>query len=235
VALTVANGMLTIGGLYGPQFDTWYHNGALDGLASGPANDANSFTLSGGYYSIDSVDKLKAYLGYADQSALKFSLDAPLNLTAGLYVPYVSGELRGNNAIISNLSLSQNTSNLGFVGHFRNNSTQATAGLSVSNLSVNGNISGMMNLGLVAGSDWQRNITSANTSGNVTGTDIYYNILSLDKDDRSENNNGSNGWSNTGGVLGYGWGSSTNSTTQSVVWRAKFSLVASPTATPRER
>jgi hypothetical protein len=49
------------------------------------------------------------------------------------------------------------------------------------------------------------------TSGNVTGQDIAY-YSNPAYDDRGENNyNTGNSWSNVGGVLGYGWGRSNNS------------------------
>jgi hypothetical protein len=39
-----------------------------------------------------------------------------------------------NRITINNLLLRQNTSNLGFIGHLRNNSTQATANVAMNNL-----------------------------------------------------------------------------------------------------
>jgi len=214
VVLNDSNGLLTIGGLYGPQYTAWFNAGALNGLASGGANDAASYfgaADANGYFRISSSQHVKDYLGFADQSALKFRLDSHLDLssTPGLYVPYVAGELKGDGKTVSNLLLSQNTSNLGFIGHLRNNSTQAATGISLSNLTVNGAVTGVMNIGLVAGSDWQRNLSSVSSSGAATGTDLYYSDkLAPNMDDRGENHNG---WSNVGGILGYGWGRDTGS------------------------
>jgi hypothetical protein len=216
LALTDANGKLTIGGLYGPQYTTWFNGGTLDGLASAGANNATTYfgaADANGVYSINSVAKLKDYLGFADQSSLKFRLETDLDMAAtpGVFVPYVAGTLDTNNRItINNLALRQYTSNQGFIGHLRNNTTQATANVAMNNLTVNGNITGTMNLGLVAGSDWQRNITNVTTTGSVTGQDTYY-FMNPDHDDRGENNSGSgNSWSNVGGVVGYAWGRNTN-------------------------
>jgi hypothetical protein len=185
-------------------------------LASAGANNATTYfgaADANGVYSINSVAMLKDYLGFADQSSLKFRLETDLDMAAtpGVFVPYVAGSLDTNNRItINNLALRQYTSNQGFIGHLRNNTTQATANVAMNNLTVNGNITGTMNLGLVAGSDWQRNITNVTTTGSVTGQDTYY-FMNPDHDDRGENNSGSgNSWSNVGGVVGYAWGRNTN-------------------------
>ncbi|NCY26851.1 MAG: hypothetical protein EBX37_19080 [Alphaproteobacteria bacterium] len=183
-------GTVTLGGLYGAQYPTWFNGGALTGLAGNAANyfgaaDAN------GFYSLSNVQNLKDYLGFADQSSLKFKLGGDIDLSgaAGLYIPYVSGVFEGNNKVISNLNLSQSTSGLGFLGHLTGSGT-------VANITVAGNISGVRNLGLLAGTSWLRGLSVVNTSGSVTGWDLVYKWNP--EDDRGQNNNGQ---ANTGGVL----------------------------------
>ncbi len=97
VVLNDNNGLLTLGGLYGPQYTTWFNAGALNGLASGGANDAASYfgaADANGYYRLSTPQHVKDYLGFADQGTLKFRLDADLDMAAtpGLHVPYVAGE-----------------------------------------------------------------------------------------------------------------------------------------------
>ncbi|NDC42234.1 MAG: hypothetical protein EBZ77_11915, partial [Chitinophagia bacterium] len=133
-------GGVTQGGLYTDQYATWFNGGSLTGLSGNAANyfgaaDAN------GFYSLSNIQNLKDYLGYADQSSLKFKLgaDIDLNGAAGLYIPYVSGTFEGAGRTISNLNLSQSTSGLGFLGHLTGSGT-------VANITVAGNISGVRNL-----------------------------------------------------------------------------------------
>jgi filamentous hemagglutinin family protein len=214
--LTTSNGLLTLGGLYPSQYATWFNGGALDGLAGNPGVSLFGAADASGYYSLSSVQNLRDYLGYADRADLKFRIDANIDLSAapGLHIPYVAGALVGNGKTISNLLLAQNSSNLGFVGHLRNTTAQADAALKLEDLTVAGSVTGVANLGLAAGSSWLRGLNNLSTSGAVSGTDLYY-YSGPEFDDRGENNNtgGRSGYSNVGGVLGYGWGRSTSSAT----------------------
>ncbi|MDB5963468.1 MAG: hypothetical protein JWP59_4762, partial [Massilia sp.] len=201
---TAIAGLVTIGGLYGAQYAAWYHSGALDGLApSDTATLQNYFGSAdaSGYYSLSSTGNLKDYLGYADQTTLKFKLGADIDMSsaAGLYIPYISGGFDPNSKIISHLALNQYTSNLGFIGHLRGGATtQAVAGLSVDIASV----LGKTNVGAAVGSMYRRALTTPSTTGSVTGSDIGYAA------DPSDDNNGR---SNVGGVVGYALGETSSS------------------------
>jgi mucin-19 len=201
VAIT---GQVTIGGLYAAQYTDWYNSGALNGLVASNTTklqsyfgdpDANSF------YSLSTTVDLKNYLGYADQTTLKFKLGASIDMAsaagpdmataAGLYIPYVAGAFDPNGKTISNLALSQYTSSLGFIGHLRGvDTTTALAGLTVTSAAV----VGQTNVGAAVGSAYRRALTTPFTSGSVSGSDIVYSY------DPSDDNNGR---SNVGGVIGY--------------------------------
>ncbi|MDA9285602.1 filamentous hemagglutinin N-terminal domain-containing protein, partial [Pseudomonadales bacterium] len=198
-ALVDVTGTVTLGGLYSGQYTTWFNGGALDGLGSpevyfGAADSA-------GVYSLSTIQHLKDYLGFADQASLSFKLTADFDLAAdtGFYIPYVSGLLDTNGVSVSNLMLDQLTSNLGFVGHY-----YSASDTNISGLTLSGEITGMMNLGLAAGSTWQRGFNLVSGSGSVTGSNIAYANLATNEDELSQNNYG---YSNVGGLLGYGWGS----------------------------
>jgi filamentous hemagglutinin family protein len=195
-------GLVTIGGLYGAQYGNWVNGGTLDGLATTATNNAASYfgAAVGGVYSLSTVQHLRDYLGFADQTGLSFKLGANIDLggAAGLYIPYVSGAFDPNGNTISNLTLSQYTSGLGFIGHLRGvTTTLALAGLTVTNASV----LGKTNLGAAVGSTYLRALTTPYTSGSVTGSDIAY------ANDPGDDNNGR---SNVGGVIGYALGAGSN-------------------------
>ena len=137
-----------------------------------------------------SIPNLQVYLGYAIRAVLNFWIDAGIEMAAapGLHIPYVSGALRGNSKTISNLLLAQYSSNLGFVGALRSTTAQASAALKLDDLTVAGSITGVANLGLVAGSSWLRGLNNISTSGSISGTELYY-YSGPDHDDRGENNN----------------------------------------------
>ena len=206
-ALVDVTGTVTLGGLYSGQYTTWFNGGALDGLGNpeiyfGAADGT-------GVYSLSTIQHLKDYLGFADQASLSFKLTADFDLAAdnGFYIPYVSGLLDTNGVSISNLMLDQLTSNLGFVGHY-----YSASDTSISGLTLSGEITGMMNLGLAAGSTWQRGFNLVSGSGSVTGSNIAYANLATNEDERTQNNYG---YSNVGGLLGYGWGSASTPLTVS--------------------
>ena len=191
-----STGLVTIGGLYGAQYTDWYNSGALNGLVASNTTKLQSYFGSAdgnGFYSLSSTDDLKNYLGYADQTTLKFKLGANIDMAsaAGLYIPYVAGGFDPNSQTISNLALSQFTSSLGFIGHLRGvDTTTALPGLTVTSAVVQG----QTNVGAALGSAYRRALTTPFTSGSVSGSDIAFSY------DPSDDNNGK---SNVGGVIGY--------------------------------
>jgi hypothetical protein len=145
---------------------------------------------------LSTVQQLKDYLGYADQASLKFKLANDITLESGLFVPYVSGYFDPNGKTINNLSLSQNTSNLGFIGYLNGRTTtQALTGLTMSNASV----LGKLNVGTQVGASYLRAISLATSSGSVTGADLSY---QLDPGDAIYSSGSNSGNGNAGGIVG---------------------------------
>ena len=207
-------GLITLGGLFNDQnqYTKWLNANpisnvpALDGLTLAANNAAATFTSaavdSNGFYTLSSQQDLRNYLGFADQTSLKFKLGNTLDLTGapGLYIPYVSGSFDPNGKSITNLNLSQFTSNLGFIGDLQGSiTTQAVAGLRVTDATV----LGKTNVGLAVGSAYRRGLTTPTTTGSVTGSDITY---AVDPGDNSVS-----GKSNVGGVVGYAIGTTSTS------------------------
>jgi len=127
---------------------------------------------------------------------LKFKLANDITLDAGVFVPYVSGYLDATGKTITNLTLSQNTSNLGFIGYFNGRTvTTALDRLTMSNASV----LGKLNIGTEVGTSYLRAITNANAAGSVTGSDITY---TPDPGDTVSGSGSNAGYSNVGGVVG---------------------------------
>ena len=204
-------GLVTLGGLFNDQnqYTNWLNPNAisgvpaLDGLtlvANNAAATFNSVAIDGnGFYSLSSTQDLRNYLGFADQTSLKFKLGNTIDMTgaAGLYIPYISGSFDPNGKSITNLNLSQFTSSLGFIGHLQGSvNTQVVAGLTVTDATV----LGKTNVGLAVGSAYRRGLTTPYTTGSVTGTDVVYAV------DPSDNSVA--GKSNVGGVVGYAIGAS---------------------------
>jgi hypothetical protein len=197
-ARVAVTGLITTGGLFGAQYADWF-TAALDGLAASNTAKLQSYfgAVDGsGYYSLTSSTDIKNYLGYADQATLKFKLANDITMDAGVFVPYVSGYFDANGKTIINLALSQNTSNLGFIGYLNGRTvTQALNGLTMSNASV----LGKLNVGTEVGSSYLRAITNATAAGTVTGSDMTYQV---DPGDNISGSGSNAGYGNTGGVVG---------------------------------
>jgi hypothetical protein len=211
-------GVITVGGLYSTQFETWVAGGNLNGLASvvsspAPAptpaptptwSSGTEGTGSSTVYLIKNAQDLRDYLGYADRTDLKFKLAANIDLTgaAGLYIPYLGGDLQNTGGFtVSNLSLNQATSNLGFIGNLRGGSATGDLTSSIAGLQVNGSVAGVSNIGLAAGSTYQRALVGVSTAGTAGGININYN--SVPNEHRQTYN-----YSNVGGIVGYAYQSS---------------------------
>jgi filamentous hemagglutinin family protein len=195
--------IITTGAIYDALYNTWFQGGALTGINATAANSL--FSNVAGVYVLNNNTDLNNYLGYAQLTGLSFKLGQNIDLASlpGYYVPYVGGRFNPNGMVVSNLSLSQYTSNLGFLGYVNGaTNNQTITGLEV----LNGSITGKTNLGLDAGSTYAVTLNTPLTSGSVTGSDIVY------ASDPSEMAlTGTAGLSNTGGVLGYGYGLNTTS------------------------
>jgi filamentous hemagglutinin family protein len=210
-------GLITLGGLFNDittgqtqgQYTNWFNAGALNGLSSGSAYNATNYfgAATSGVYTLSSIQNLRDYLGFADQTSLSFKLGNTIDLTsaAGLYIPYVSGIFDPNGKSITHASLSQFTSNLGFIGHLQGTTnTLTTTSLTVTDSTV----LGKTNVGLAVGSTYHRPLTTPYTTGTVTGSDVTYAVDPTDY--IASSSNSVFGKSNVGGVIGYAVG--TNST-----------------------
>ncbi|NBU44304.1 MAG: filamentous hemagglutinin N-terminal domain-containing protein, partial [Betaproteobacteria bacterium] len=204
-------GLITAGGLFNDQnqYTTWFNAGALSGLTLNGNNAAATFSSApvdaNGFYTLSTTQDLRNYLGFSDQTGLKFKLGNSIDLSnaAGLYIPYVSGSFDPNGKSITNLNLSQFTSNLGFIGHLQGSVTitpSVVADLTVTDSAV----LGKTNVGLAVGSTYRRGLTFAAatpaTTGSVTGSDVVYAVDPAD--------NSVSGKSNVGGIVGYAVGAS---------------------------
>jgi len=198
-------GLITTGGLFGTQYTTWF-TANLDGLVA-----TNTTTLEGyfgaadtdGYYKLASVQSLKDYLGYSDQTTLKFKLNGNISFDSvadkGVFVPYVSGLFNPNGKTITNLTLSQNTSNLAFIGYV--NGRGDTSAQVLDNWTItNASVVGKLNVGSAVGASYVRGITNITASGSVTGSDVGY---TSDPSDNIYGSSTNTGYSNAGGVVGF--------------------------------
>jgi len=157
---------------------------------------------------LKSVLNLKDYLGYSDHATLKFNLGSDITMECGVFIPYVSSFFDPNGKAIINLSISQNTSNLAFIGYLNGRTnTQALNGLTTTNASV----LGKLNVGSQVGASYLRAITNATASGTVTGSDMTY---QLDPGDNISGSGNNYVYGNTGGVVGFI--NASNSTTNAV-------------------
>ncbi|NBU59528.1 MAG: hypothetical protein EBS23_07150, partial [Betaproteobacteria bacterium] len=197
VAGAISDDVITVGGLFNDtftgrtqgQFDTWFNSGALDGLSGSAPATAYFGAADAGAYQLASVQNLRDYLGFADRTDLAFKL-APttgnsIALSANLYIPYLAGSFDPNNKSITGLALDQYTSNLGFIGQVR--------AQSVGNLTItNGSVTGLNNVGLLAGAVWRGSVNGANASGATAGRNITYSADCCEYGD-----------ADTGGLVGY--------------------------------
>jgi hypothetical protein len=96
---------LSMGGLRGGQYDDWNRNGRRLDIAN--YADVLPRDPASGEYLVSNVAGVNALLGFADDPALRFRLNADIDLAAapGLFLPYLMGTLDGNGHRISNLNL----------------------------------------------------------------------------------------------------------------------------------
>ncbi len=167
----------TAGGLYSAQYNDWYNGGSFTPLVIG--NYASLVLQGDGSYGISDLQGMKDMLGFADYSLNNFSLTANVDLITlpGFYIPLLAGSFNGNNFSISNLSINLPNNDMGLFGNINFNSSV------VSNLNlVNANVSGITNVGALAGINYG---TIDNVS--VTGTSTVGALIST----------------NVGGLVGY--------------------------------
>jgi filamentous hemagglutinin family protein len=135
VLVNGATSSLSVGGLRGAQYADWMANGRRLDIAS-YANVLPRDPASGAYL-VSSVAGMNALLGFADDPALNFRLNANIDLAPapGLFLPYLMGTLDGNGHQVSNLNLNAPEQQyLGLVGL----NFGTVRNLGVTNAAVNG-------------------------------------------------------------------------------------------------
>jgi len=133
--------MITIGALFGEDFEQW--------LANDEFLDINE-TLSqdNGYYLINNVGDFKQLLAFGQDSSLKFRLKDDLDLAnePNFFIPYLDGEFHGNGYKISNLSFNFDfVSQVGLFGYLASGGKVSEVGVE------NANITSCIYLGGVVG------------------------------------------------------------------------------------
>jgi len=110
-ALINGENIITIGALFGEDFDQW--------LANDKFLDVNDrLPQEGSYYVINNVTDFKELLAFGQNATLKFRLKNDLDLGSepNFYIPYLAGEFDGNGHKVSNLSF--NFDFVSYVGLF---------------------------------------------------------------------------------------------------------------------
>jgi hypothetical protein len=153
--------MITIGALFGDDFEEW--------LANDKFLDINDrLAQEDSYYLVNNVTDFKELLAFGQDAFLKYRLTNDLDLATelGLYIPYLAGEFDGNGHIISNLRF--NSSFVSYVGLFG----YLAPGGKVSRMGVeNVNITGDNTVGALVGTNDDGTVSTSYSSGNVTGNE----------------------------------------------------------------
>ncbi|MDD2231115.1 MAG: GLUG motif-containing protein, partial [Candidatus Cloacimonetes bacterium] len=153
-----AAGVVTQRGIYGTQFAKWLNQGKTLTI---------ELPLSTGYYTLSTMQNLKDMLAFIYEGGYNFRLVQDIALSAGWYIPVLSGTFDGDGHVLSGLNTQQAyNSNLGFVGIL--SSSGAIQNLGLTNVTISGNRSVGGLVGINYGS-----ITNAYVSGSVTGKDSH--------------------------------------------------------------
>jgi hypothetical protein len=155
--------MVTIGALFGEDFDEW--------LANNKFLDINErLSQEDGYYLINNFTDFRELLAFGQDPSLKFRLTDDLDLgnEPNFYIPYLAGEFDGNGRRISNLSLSFDlVAPLGLFG------TLASGG-KITQIGVEGvNMTGHEYVGGVVGFN-KGTLSNSYSTGNVRGYSDYW-------------------------------------------------------------
>jgi len=177
--------VITIGALFGEDFEEWLANGRfldIDGRLA----------QQDGYYVIEDVRDFKQLLIFGQDASLRFRLDDDLDLTAdtNLYIPYLAGEFHGNGHKVSNLSFhSDFVSQVGLFGYLAGGRVSAVGvenaditgrnyvgGLvgyiregTVSNSYAEGDVAGHQQVGGLVGENYEGIVDNCYSRGSVTG------------------------------------------------------------------
>ena len=155
---------VSLGGLYGAQFQDWVVDLSLD-----IADYSATLPLTDGYYTISSVQGMKDLLGFSDNPAYKFRLGADIDLSvaSGLYIPiFNAAEFDGAGHTISNLNIDFSAGyRVGLFGSVGNGSAVKNVGLTDITVNARQYVGGLVGYN-------QGTITNAHTAGRVNGNEF---------------------------------------------------------------
>ena len=153
------NNMITIGALFGEDFDQW--------LANDKFLDVNErLSQENGYYGVSNISDFKELLAFGQNASLKFTLNSDLELATepNFYIPYFAGEFDGNGHKISDLSL-----NLDFVSQVGLFGYLVPDGRITDLVVENVNITGLYCVGGLVGESPDGSLSHSYTTGSVAG------------------------------------------------------------------
>jgi hypothetical protein len=201
-ALINGENIITIGALFGKDFDQW--------LANDKFLDINErLSQENGYYMVNNMTDFKQLLAFGQNDTLKFRLTNDLDLASesGFYIPYLTGEFDGNSHKISNLNVHFDfTHHVGLFGYVAPGGKVIQVGVE------NVDIIGRTSVGGLAGSN-RGTVSNSYCTGNVSGTYDIGGLVGMNTDILSSSYSTSivNGDVDVGGLVGENWESVSNS------------------------
>jgi hypothetical protein len=165
-ALINGENIITIGALFGEDFEQW--------LANDKFLDVNErLSEEDNYYVVNNVTDFQELLAFGQDGSLKFRLKNDLDLATepNFYIPYLAGEFDGNGHKISNLSFDFHfVSHVGLFGYLAPDGKVTQVGVE------NVNITGASFVGGLVGANWRGTVSDSYSSGSVTGSVTIRNI-----------------------------------------------------------
>jgi hypothetical protein len=160
-ALINGENIITIGALFGEDFDQWLDNDKFLDIKERLSREA-------GYYVVNNVTDFKELLAFGQNGLLKFRLKTDLDLATepNFYIPYLAGEFDGNGHKISNLSFNFDfVCNVGLFGYL----SKMVIHVGVENV----NITGASSVGGLVGYNWEGTVRDSYSTGSVTSYRSY--------------------------------------------------------------
>jgi hypothetical protein len=227
----VINGvkMITIGALFGDDFQQWLANGKFLDVGQRLAQE-------NGCYLVKDVSDFKELLAFGQDSYLRFRLanDLDLGSEASFWIPYLAGEFDGNGHKILNLTLNSNVaSQIGLFGCVASGAEVTQLGLenvnvtgaylvgglaggndgTVSNCYCSGTVTGDDYVGGLIGYNWQGAVSNSYSTGSVDGKHNVGGLVGINEGalTNCHSSSGITGWYSTGGLTGINEGNVANS------------------------
>jgi hypothetical protein len=187
--------MITVGALFGGDFEQWLANDKFLDVNEQLAQEA-------GYYLINDVDDFKQLLAFGQDSSLRFRLKNDLDLghDPNFYIPYLAGEFDGNGHKISNLRLSfDSVSPLGLFGYVAPGGKVTQVGVEDVNVTGNLGVGGLAggSLGTVSNS-----YSAGKVIGGIAGGLVGWNAGTVSN---SYSSGSVNGHGVVGGLMGWNY------------------------------